>query len=289
MSSSTNLYSADDSDRDSFSDELTPTDGYFNRGQRVSPNRTVQDPSVDSKPEPKTLISPPHLRSTGGASGSSLGSSDFHPSSPPARRALSPPSIDTRISSSSNVPYSLPSSGASTPTQNMYSEESPLVSGPPPAYSPNPTSPSVPRQVIEHRYSTFPQEEGGFTPARAPESMGQPVDNVNERSPAVKQPRSPLHRIINKVRDNAGKSIIALLIFIGAFVTLTHFATKQSSTVCSLYLNRGTLCLDCHDSSSSCVRSKAQRNLADLTVASIQPSQSRQVAHQGCTRQRQAC
>jgi hypothetical protein len=121
----------------------------------------------------------------------------------------------------------------------MYSEETPLVSGPPPAYSPNPSSRLSPQRVVEHRYSTFPREEGGFVPARAPESMGRPVDNVFERHPLAKQPRSPLHRIINKIRDNAGKSFIALLIFIGAFITLTHLATKQSSSVCSFchYLN----------------------------------------------------
>lgn len=226
MSSSSNLYSADDSDRDSFSEELTPTDGYFN-GQRMSSNRTVQDPSVDSKPEPKIRAEDfEHLRSTGGgASGTSHGASNSHPSSPPARRALSPSPINT---SSQHVAYSPQSSGASTPTQNMYSEESPLVSGPPPAYSPNPTSPLVPQQGIEQRYSTFPQEERGFVPARTPQSMGGPPENIEERLPLIRQPRSPLHRTINAVRNSAGKSIIVLLIFIGAFVTLTHFATKQS-------------------------------------------------------------
>ncbi|KAH8661616.1 hypothetical protein BGZ60DRAFT_380915 [Tricladium varicosporioides] len=60
MPLSDNLYSAEDSDAESFSDELSPSDGYFNSGD-ASPRGMVQDPTFDDdkKPEDKTLIPTP--------------------------------------------------------------------------------------------------------------------------------------------------------------------------------------------------------------------------------------
>jgi len=120
MSSSSNLYAADDTDAHSFSDELSPADGYFNHGD--VPRHLVQDPSIDYKPEPKTLIAPPQQSSTGGTSRSSLHS--LLPRSPSAQHYASPQlQLNT---SNSHVSFDSPSSIASSPTEDYtFNQRSP--------------------------------------------------------------------------------------------------------------------------------------------------------------------
>ena len=95
---SDNLYSANDEeddnqfDRQSFSDELSPSDGYFRGGSGMPPNTMVADPSLDRKErvEDKTLIPPPNVQQRAGQSSRT----SMHPllsRSPPSQSYASQP------------------------------------------------------------------------------------------------------------------------------------------------------------------------------------------------------
>jgi hypothetical protein len=226
MSSSSNLYAADDTDAHSFSDELSPADGYFNHGD--VPRHLVQDPSIDYKPEPKTLIAPPQQSSTGGTSRSSLHS--LLPRSPSAQHYASPQlQLNT---SNSHVSFDSPSSIASSPTEDMFLEiTTPLTSGPPPAYSPSPAPPSLPQEAPEQRYSTIPEEERGFLAHREPESMGGPIEGPDERTPlsVSRRRESPFRKMTKTIRKAIKKTLLAALLIVVALTLLLHFFMNRSS------------------------------------------------------------
>lgn len=227
MPPSDNLYTAEDSDGRSFSDELTPTDGYFNGGNR--PSQMVQDPSIDTKPEPKTLIAPPQSSRTGETSRSSLHPSLPHsPSSP--HYAAPPPTPQLQINaSSSRVPYNPPSPSAPSPTDSMFSESNPLANGPPPAYSPSPAPPELLQDPVGRRYNTIPEEEQGFLRPREPQSMGGPVEGLDERTPLSGSRQSPFPRVSKKARSALKKALLILLVFVGAFTILMRFVVNRST------------------------------------------------------------
>ena len=192
MPFSDDMYNAEDQDEhddQSFTDELSPSDGYFN-GNGLS--NMVQDPSIDTKPEPKTLIAPPQHSTSGGTSRSSLHSN--LPLSPSASRNYAasppPPPPPPPPQSSSHNGSTMPSSSHNAPSprisrrgQQIITEHTPLMlNGPPPAYSPR--SPLL-EEVSGRRYSTFsdPNLEHGLLLRPEPESMGSPAEIGDERFP----------------------------------------------------------------------------------------------------------
>src|SRR4051812_5721699 len=97
---SDNLYSAnDESDAESFSDELSPADGYFNR-RDMPTNELVPDPSQeDSKTaEDKVLIPRREARQN-----SEIGS---RATNSPTLSQLYPSHTDASAATSNNVPLS---------------------------------------------------------------------------------------------------------------------------------------------------------------------------------------
>jgi hypothetical protein len=196
MSRPGNYYSTQDSDDDgdSFSDELSPTDGYFNHGNM--PMNVVYDPSQAAETEGKVLIPIPTASNPGGSSRTSLYS--ILPQSLPTHNYASlyqyndgPLSPSTQSSVSPIV---------SRRGEAVLGDTRISIHGPPPEYSPVPESstssltPHTPRAII---YSTFPDHrlEGGFLSNREPESMGDPVDEPNESTPLSTTPRiRSLHR-----------------------------------------------------------------------------------------------
>ncbi|TVY86712.1 hypothetical protein LAWI1_G008545 [Lachnellula willkommii] len=209
MPLSNNLYSAEDSDGESFSEELSPSDGYFNRGEGRQ-GVMVPDPSVDDKKvEDKTLIPTPHPQaSTGRASRSSL--SSVLPQATSSRPYASPSSE----SNSSSLPTTYnPMPRMSSRRPASFSEHTTLMNIPPPAYSESPESslpnssqdqsPLSPRHSRnESAYSTFQEHnlEQGFLPLHEPQSMGGPID-VDERTPLSGDKPGPSRRrlIIKKL------------------------------------------------------------------------------------------
>lgn len=221
---SDNLYSADDEfDHESLTDELSPTDGYFNRDGRRS-NAMVQDPSVDQKVEDKTLIPPPNAQPGAGRSSS-------HPllsRTPPTQSYASQhaTSSNSAPSPSSNTPVS-----PISPRRNehMFSEHTALLNGPPPAYSPSPVSPTAPHEPVDRSYSTFPEHsleaQPAFPPNREPESMGVPVYEPTERTPLAAEPLKT-----NKRRRLLHFGIAALVfILVVVFMTTTMKQEKSVS------------------------------------------------------------
>src|SRR6266536_4776613 len=200
MPSSDNLYSAEagsdgDDDGESFSDELSPTDGYFSRNEILA-NPMVSGPSIDCKEEPeaKTLIPTPRRASTG--STSRMGQSSL-PHFGASHNYASP-------TSNENLSTSPTSTHSSRRREVSFSENTPLMHNPPPAYSAtlSPTSTSSQDQS-ETSYNTFPEHhlERGFLQPREPESMGGPVDDPNERSPLVNEGirYSPRRRRVKRI------------------------------------------------------------------------------------------
>lgn len=239
---SDNLYSADDaSDGDSFSEELSPADG-FNRSERV-PNAMVVDPSIDSKPEAKTLIPPPTARSSAGQN-SRASIHALHPQSPLSQSYAS-------RHASRNAPPSPPSHApvqhiSTRQDEEMDSESSALINGPPPAYTPSPISPTAsqstplipttsPEASSSSTYNTFPEEhlERGYLPRRDPESMGSPVDvPPSERTPLSATPSKP-----SKRREIIKKILVAAIILAVITAIMTSTFRHGSSVSTSVLLS----------------------------------------------------
>ncbi|KAE9369413.1 hypothetical protein N431DRAFT_427567 [Stipitochalara longipes BDJ] len=259
MSHSDNLYSAEESDHESFSDELSPADGYFNRGV-MSANAMVPDPSLeDSKePEAKTLI-PPHLLES-----MRRGSRLSNPSSSlPSRSYASPHSATNSFPSGSS--YTATSPVASRRLDDLFPRRPASINGPPPAYTPSPepifsptqervqriqpsqpshprpssqpsqpssqSPPSPPDQPSPITYSTFPEQhlERGYLPRREePESMGSPEEIPSESTPLSTTSRSrrqsPCRNIIRKLL------LVALVFTITTTLLTTIFGGRKSDS-----------------------------------------------------------
>jgi hypothetical protein len=246
MPPSDNLYSVDDSDGESFTEELAPTDGYFRRGE-MSPNAMVHDPQVqdDKKPEPKLLIPVPNARGTPRPS-----TAANHPA-----LAQSAPSVSSAATLGDRNSTSTPSPRQiripQYPLEQFTEPQQVTISGPPPAYTPNPTSPTsasnssryVPSNASSRplqeqpqsprRYSTFseqPHLERGFLfPPRQPESMGGVAEDESDERTPLRTPlvgkNGPFQRTIFK------RVFVCSVIFtalIGLLVTLLQIKTNVS-------------------------------------------------------------
>ncbi len=223
-----NLYSTNDSDRESFSDELSPSDGYFGRGEM--PRRTVVDPSVeDSKPEPKVLMPTPNEQ-PGGGSGSRTSLNSIPP--PPSARHnyASPQSSTNALTSSTSSTANAPVSLVSPRRVDMLSERTPLINGPPPAYSLNP-EPLMSHSDPDNgpRYSRLPEHylESGYHLNRDPPSMGRAVEESSETTPLSGQPgrsrpieKSALRKALRRTFHIA--LVIAVIIAI-SMTLIRHF------------------------------------------------------------------
>ncbi|KAL3426314.1 hypothetical protein PVAG01_03105 [Phlyctema vagabunda] len=185
MPFSDNLYSAeDDSDNASFSDQLSPSDGYFNRSD-IPPNVMVPDPSLEqsSGAEAKAREAREEAQSNA--------ESQYTNTASPAISNSTPSQLYTSAPSNAS-PRSPPTSQTfSSPTSprrlynSMYTSQSPLMAGPPPAYSPPlPSStPTSPQNTSPGTYNTFTPsrlEEGNHS---EPQSMGAPPSQPTEETP----------------------------------------------------------------------------------------------------------
>jgi hypothetical protein len=218
-----NLYSADDSDVESFSDELSPTDGYFSNRDHPQ-DVMVPDPSLET--DTNTAQSKAQE-----AGAEAAANSVSHITS----RQASP-----ELSASSPLRVSVPASSAiyspSTPTayttrsltsshrrqDDLYSETPPLLHSlaPPPAYS------AATLEGFNRNYNTVPthQLEEGI---RELESMGRPND-FNERSPLwMKQvKRLPPWRLLLK---NILLVALVLILAVGFIIAAVQSSTSVSS------------------------------------------------------------
>jgi hypothetical protein len=227
MPASDNPYSTDDagnSERDSFSNELSPADGQLSRGNIMSPDRVPEPSSIDNEPEPKTLIAPPQRSAMGENSRLSLHS--LLPSSSSSRNSAAAPSQQNNPTSP--MSYNPPSPDI------IFSEHSPLVNGPPPAYSPGPASPAFSQDTSGRYYNTIPEEERGFLINQEPQSMGGPIDD--DITYSSRTPRSPFRTFMKKVREATKKLLLGFLILIGSFSILVYFLSNRASVSnsCSL-------------------------------------------------------
>lgn len=188
---SDNLYSADDdgnSDTESFSDELTPSDGYFQRSSMPSTGRLVPDPSIDhGPPEAKTLIESPRLHPRNRAGPSQFPSVHSNPPSV-SSLATSPPYMSPGTSQG-RTQYTAVSPVSSRRREPSFSEHESLMYQPPPAYSESPAPSSVSSVANPTTYSTFQFQhlERGFPlPRPEPQSMGGPLNELtSEDTPLV--------------------------------------------------------------------------------------------------------
>lgn len=211
MPFSDNPYSADDSDVDSFSDELSPTDGYFNpnRGAAgIRPGMMVQDPSIgldDKKPEAKVLIPTPHAQAPMRQGERASNHPAMAQSSSSASYASPPPSENSPASPENRHTHNPLSRLSPQHHDHVFAEQMPLMSGPPPAYTPSPDTPhaAVELSASERSYRTFAENhlERGLLEPHQPESMGGHVeDEADERAPLSNNTltKIPRWRRVNK-------------------------------------------------------------------------------------------
>lgn len=226
MPRSDNLYSADDSDHESFSEELSPSDGFNSHSRPNVPINVVSDPSLrkEDKPEDKTLIPPPAVQNrTGGSSRTSLNS--ILPRSHPSHNYASLRGSDNASRSPSSY---TPTSPVSSRRRNeMFTERSTLLHGPPPAYSPAEETPRSPQGTEARRYSTFieNQLERGYLPGREPESMGAPEQPSDETTPLSRGSKPLRASIFRKIT----KKFLLVALFVVVLISLTTAMFSKSS------------------------------------------------------------
>jgi len=178
MPSADNLYSADDSDIESFGQELSPIDGYFINRDHPQ-NEMVSDPSLDSQ-----NLKAQEARAEAQANSQSHIASSSAPHEEPES---SPLFVSTGVNLSTYIPTSPTTYTPHSPTSShrrqgdLYSETSPLLhfAAPPPAYSAETSQPAS--QNFNSHYNTVStqQFEEGI---REPESMCRP-DDYDRRTP----------------------------------------------------------------------------------------------------------
>ncbi|RFU27895.1 hypothetical protein B7463_g8440, partial [Scytalidium lignicola] len=207
---SDNLYSADDeSDAESFSEELSPSDGYFER--RQLPNETIIFPPQPSD-EPKSklkaneawqeaLDNTKYLPTDSRLLARPLASSSttYSPSS------SGQPSISASMGHPAQISPSPQPRGSHRTSSNIFY----LNSDPPPAYTP-PTATNSPvdlptptqgsdSQTLNSNPPSPRHIEEGLPPHREPESMGAPEEQSDERTPLWND-TVPSNRIKNRTR-----------------------------------------------------------------------------------------
>jgi hypothetical protein len=222
-----NLYSADDSDVESFSNELSPTDGYFSNRNHPQ-DVMVPDPSIETGPntaDAKAREAREEAAASSENQAASRRASSELPASSPLRVAAPTSSNHSPSSPTAYTPRSPTSSHSRQ--DDLYSETSPLLhsTAPPPAYSTATSQPEL--QHFNTNYSTISarQLESG---TRGPESMGGPHD-FNERSPLwVKQvKRLPRWRLF--------RNILLVTLVLGLAVGFIIAAVRSGESVSSYF------------------------------------------------------
>lgn len=192
----------------------------------MPPNTMVADPSLDRKErvEDKTLIPTPNVQQRAGQSSRT----SMHPllsRSPPSQSYASQPAS----SQSPPTPTSYTPVSPVSPRRNeeMFSENSALLNGPPPAYTPSPVSHITTSEPAERSYGTFPEHrlESGIPPAREPESMGAPAYEPTENTPlaSIKKLTPTKKRWLKHM----GIAVLVLVIFT-MFTTATFRHDKEA-------------------------------------------------------------
>ena len=256
MPRSDNLYSAD-SDTESFTNELSPTDGYFTRGMPADVLVPDPTPDLDRKTTEDKVLIPGPGRGLGRAAPSNASASARNTRSAGSLAQLYPshathasprPADDTPLPTPttmydtsapisplrSTTPFSprlnTPSSPRS-PRQSITthsSEHTPLMGAPPPAYSASPIDNT--RQPLQHNrsYHTFEQNlPEQHSQTQRPESMGRPGYAHEERIPLYKAP--PGKRSFCGVCGIVSREIIRKLLF--AALVIVVFVTILLSTL----------------------------------------------------------
>lgn len=255
---SDNLYSAEDSESESVSEELlVPSDGYFNGGERV-PNQMVQDPTMDDdkKPEAKTLIPTPNAQATQ----SRPLTAASHPAIAQSSSSRSHAAGQSETWTSSHPSRHPPRSPNYLESDVMTYGRTRGMSGPPPAYTPSPTpttistrytpshssdpsqepepqpqSPPSPQSQPQspRRYSTFaeqPQletgERGFLLPRAEPESMGGPIDGLPDETTPLSDKSRPHSR--RKLVRRIVFSAVAFAAVFALFTTMFHVSITVS-------------------------------------------------------------
>jgi hypothetical protein len=223
------LYSADDSDIESFSDELSPTDGYFTR--RDHPQEVmIQDPSLEAN-QSTSQWKADGARGESEANPDSYGvaSSQLPRSSPsPIFTSLTTSTAFTPVFPTANIVRS--STIPRSQRENLYSETSALFyHTAPPAYSPA-TSQARTQPLVQNvdvlNYSTFPVHQL----EHQPESMSQP-GAFNGQSPlGLKQFR-------NVSRLQQCKKLLLIVLVLSLAVGILIIAVKPSENVSSYFLH----------------------------------------------------
>jgi hypothetical protein len=229
MPFSDNLYSLDNaSDGDSLSEELSPTDGFLHQTE-IPANTIVQDPTIgrDSKAEAKVLIPLPASQSSTGRTSRLSSHSGPSQSIPPHPYASI---LSSNRSSTSPISYTPVSPTSPRRREDLFTEQTPLMQGPPPAYTASPELTTSETLENGRRYSTFPEHrlEGGFLPPSEPESMGRPIDVSDERTtlseelPRAQKRHHRRHKFIKKFLFGA----LVLAVIVALFQPL--FNRKRS-------------------------------------------------------------
>ena len=236
MPYSDNLYSAndDESDNESFSNELSPTDGFFNR-RPMSPSHMVPDPSLDRKDreeEDKVLIPRNETRNESGSASRSTTSptleqlfpSQNYASSQSNNRPAPPPT-------SSNTPSS-PSSYRRT-DNNVFSAPNHSMQGPPPAYTPSSPTTSSHSTHNNRSYSTFEPRRLEQGLASEPQSMGRPAEDPDETTPLSENPVRKLSRRRLFIKKSLFVALV-IAVVIGAMTTFLNWGQSVCTHILSV-------------------------------------------------------
>jgi hypothetical protein len=244
------LYSPDPnySDVESFSDELSPADGYFER--EIPSSAMVPDPSQasdDKTVEDKVLIPRPGPRIGSGSSS--------RPTNSPTLEQLHPSHPNASAASSAHV-MSSPTANSS-PAPRSFSRIHPdaLIMGavaPPPAYSPSPPLPTSsqgppsPQSPQDSRgYNTFGQlhlehhPEQGYRPNREPEIPNSEPETMGsaEEGPSELTPLTSIRlKRRSRLRDILRKLLLVALVFAVLAPILTTILKWKDSVRRSLIL-----------------------------------------------------
>ena len=235
MPYSDNLYSAndDESDNESFSNELSPTDGFFNQSP-MSPSHMVPDPSLDRKDreeEDKVLIPRNETRNESGSASRSTTSPTLGQLFPSQNYASSQSNNHPApLLPSSNTPSS-PSSYRRT-ENNISSGPNNSMQGPPPAYTPSSPTTSSHSTHNNRSYSTFEPRRLEQGLASEPQSMGRPADDPDERTPLSENPVRKLSRRRLFIKKSLFVALV-IAVVIGAMTTFLNWGQSVCTHISS--------------------------------------------------------
>lgn len=231
---SDNLYSAD-SDDESMSDALSPTDGYFEIREHPS-EMMVEDPSFEASSTAQSKAQEARRQSEARSQGGDEASITSPPSSTAYNSRPFTPSTTAAYtpSSPSARTHATPASPKRRSVDHYTESSSLLHPVAPPAYSPavSPTT-NTPAPALAGNYNTISssQVEEGRVQYRQPESMGAPPADVTERTPLwTKQVK------VSRTRKCMKNCLLVLLL---AAVSLTLLVTIVRGTiawVCAYHL-----------------------------------------------------